>query len=316
MRTHLDTDDPKAAFIAGGDLAFIYKTGGYVPSGLIEALCIQIPERTGEELVTLASKLLDRWDIDEAFRQSVIWRRPDSISKSTLNVLNELIKTQEDSDATLDVLLTIATLEGHPFNAEFLDKNLRRKSMPDRDSQWSTYLHSAWAWDESGAVRRIVDWALRVTEDTNLEENTVDLCSIPLAWMFTTSNRFLRDRATKALISLLTDQLDAATRLVDRFSDVDDPYVVERIYAVAYGVAMRSHDAIGVGKLSSLVYERVFSNGTPPAHILLRDYARGVIERAIYLGSDIEIDESLIRSALQEYLATDTGQGRDSTTNV
>ena len=106
-----------------------------------------------------------------------------------------------------------------------------------------------------------------MTEDTNLEENTVDLCSIPLAWMFTTSNRFLRDRATKALISLLTDQLDAATRLVDRFSDVDDPYVVERIYAVAYGVAMRSHDAIGVGKLSSLVYERVFSNGTPPAHI-------------------------------------------------
>ena len=46
--------------------------------GLIEALCIQVPERTGEELVTLAPKLLDRWDIDEAFRQSVIWRKPDS----------------------------------------------------------------------------------------------------------------------------------------------------------------------------------------------------------------------------------------------
>ena len=71
--------------------------------------------------------------------------------------------------------------------------------------------------------------------------------------------------------------------------------LTERIYAVAYGVAMRSHDAIGVGKLSSLVYEKVFANGTPPVHILLRDYARGVIERAIYLGSDIEIDENLIR---------------------
>ena len=31
------------------------------------------------------------------------------------------------------------------------------------------------------------------------------------------------------------------------FSDVDDLYVTERVYAVAYGVAMRSHDAIGVG---------------------------------------------------------------------
>ena len=97
--------------------------------------------------------------------------------------------------------------------------------MPDRDAWWSTYLHRAWTWDDSGAVRRIVDWAWGVTEDTNLDEKTVDLCSIALAWMFTTSNRFLRDRATKALVSLLTGRLDAATRLVERFSDVDDPYV-------------------------------------------------------------------------------------------
>ena len=133
-----------------------------------------------------------------------------------------------------------------------------------------------------------------MTEEDDLDEKTVDLCSIALVWMFTTSNRYLRDRATKALVSLLTGRLDATTRLIDRFADVDDPYVAERIYAVAYGVVMRSHDAIEVGRLASKVYEKIFAN-TPPVHILLRDYARGVIERAIYLGSDIEIDESLIR---------------------
>lgn len=295
LSAHLSTDDPKAAFSEGGGLAFICETEKYVPSGLIKALCIQVPERTGEELVSLAPKLLSRWNIDDDFRQSVIWRKSDAVFESTRKILNKFIKTQEGWNASLDVLLTVATLEDHPFNAEFLDKNLRRKSMPDRDVWWSTYLHHAWAKDESGAVRRIVDWALGVTEDANLKEKTVDLCSIALAWMFTTSNRFLRDRATKALVSLLTGRLDSATRLVERFSDVDDPYVVERIYAVAYGVAMRSHDAVGVGKISSLVYEKVFAKGNPPVHILLRDYARGVIERAIYLGSDIEIDESLIR---------------------
>ncbi len=294
LRTH----DPKAAFSEGGGLAFICETGryaGYGLEGLIEALCIQVPERTGEELVTLVPALLDRWDIDEAFRLSLVWRKPDAVFESTHKVLNRLIKTQKDKEATLDILLTVATLKDHPFNAEFLDKKLRGKSMPNRDAWWSTYLHRAWAKDDSGAVRRIVDWALGVTEDTNIDEKTVDLCSIALAWMFTTSNRFLRDRATKALVSLLTGRLDAATRLIDRFSDVDDPYVAERIYAVAYGVAMRSHDAIGAGKLSLLVYERVFANGTPPVHILLRDYARGVIERAIYLGSDLDVDEHLIR---------------------
>ena len=84
-------------------------------------------------------------------------------------------------------------------------------------------------------------------------------------------------------------------RLVDRFADVDDPYVTERVYAVAYGVAMRSHDSFAVGELASLVYERVFAGGSPPVHILLRDYARGVVERAIYLNANLDIDESLIR---------------------
>lgn len=299
LRTHLDTDDPKAAFSEGGGLAFICETGGYAGyglEGLIEALCIQIPERTGEELVTIVPSLLGRRDVGEAFRQSVVWRKPKAISKSTVKVLNKLSKTQQDSDATFDVLLTIATLKDHPLNAKFLDKVLGRKSMPDRDAWWSAYLHRAWSWDDSGAVRRIVDWTLGVTKDTDLDEKTVDLCAIALAWMFTTSNRFLRDRATKALVSLLTGRFDVATRLVNRFSDVDDPYVAERTYAVAYGVAMRSHDAIGVGRLASMAYEKVFAIGTPPVHILLRDYARGVIERAIYLGSDLEeVNVSLIK---------------------
>ena len=113
--------------------------------------------------------------------------------------------------------------------------------------------------------------------------------------MFTTPNRFLRDRATKALVALLTGRLALAERLVDRFADVDDPYVAERVYAAVYGVAMRSYDTAAVGRLASLVYERVFASGTPPPHILLRDYARGVVERAIHLGEEISITESLIR---------------------
>ena len=132
--------------------------------------------------------------------------------------------------------------------------------MPDRDAWWSTFLH--WAWGTHGAVDRLVDWASGVSRDSEIDAGTVDLCALTLAWMLTTSNRFLRDRATKALVCLLTGRLDAMARLVDRFADVDDPYVAERVYAVAYGVAMRSHDPMEVGELASLVYERVFASGS------------------------------------------------------
>ncbi|MCA9690376.1 MAG: hypothetical protein KC636_12260, partial [Myxococcales bacterium] len=103
------------------------------------------------------------------------------------------------------------------------------------------------------------------------------------------------DRATKALVALCSGRLARMSRLVAQFSDVDDPYVTERVYAAAYGVAMRSHDPVEVGSLAAVVYEHFFASGSPPAHILLRDYARGVVERALSLRSDITIDAALIR---------------------
>lgn len=293
LSTNLDTNTPQSAFEENGALSFICDSDKDVPPGLIEALCVQVPEKVGQELVTLAPILLDRWDIGKAFWQSIIWRKPDAFSETTRAVFNQLVQEWDDIYDALEGLLTVAILEGHPFNAEFLDERLRQDSMPDRDAWWSICLHHAW--DEPSAVKRLIDWTSAVTEDNDLEDKTVELCSITLAWMLTTSQRFLRDRATKALVSLLTGRLNAATRLVAHFSDVDDLYVTERVYAVAYGVAMRSHDAIGVGELALTVYEKVFAGGTPPVHILLRDYARGIIERAIYLGSDLDIDERLIK---------------------
>ena len=293
LSNHLDAKAPQSAFEEGAALAFIYDKSKSVSPGLMEALCIQVPERVNQELVMLAPALVKRWEFGEAFRQSIIWRNPNAISESTREIFNQLIQNSNDMYDALEVLLTVATVENHPLNAEFLDEKLRRNSMPDRDAYWSTYLHHAWG--TRGAVDRLVDWASAVKEDSSLDERTVGLCSITLAWMLTTSNRFLRDRATKALVSLLTGRLDETKRLVDRFVNVNDPYVTERIYAVAYGVAMRSHDAVGIGKLALLVYERVFAGGTPPVHILLRDYARGVVERANYLWAELDVKERLNR---------------------
>jgi hypothetical protein len=113
--------------------------------------------------------------------------------------------------------------------------------------------------------------------------------------MLTASNRFVRDRATKGLIRLLTGRLAATKHLVERFRDVDDLYVVERVYAVAYGVATRCHNPEEIKELATTVYVSVFANGEPAPRILLRDYAHGVVERALHLGAEIDVDIDLIR---------------------
>ena len=285
LRLHLDPNDPSAAFSKNGGLAFLCDDQRYKSYGLIEALSIQIPERTGIELVRLAPGLLDHPMIGQAFLQSIVWRKLDAFYEDTFAVWDEVMQSKMIRlFDPLDTLLAVSSVPDHPFNADFLDQRLRQDSIPDRDSWWSTYLHCTWG--NEGPVDRLVDWASNISGDDDVEEEVVDLAATTLAWMFTTPNRFLRDRATKALVALLTGRLESAGRLVHHFANVDDPYVTERIYAVTYGVAMRSHDANAVGKLASLTYKHVFASGSPTPHILLRDYARGVVERAIYLGSD------------------------------
>ena len=299
LRTHLDPDDPDEAFTENGGLVYIRQREWPLSTGVMEALCIQIPERTGKELTRFAPELMQLPDFGYAFLESLVWRSLDAFSEETLDVLNKLAKDgQLGRDEVLDCLLTVSTVPGHRFNASYLDERLRRDLMPDRDSWWSTYLHSAWqagAWGSKGALYRLVDWASGLSSQDEPEDEVIDLAATTLTWMFSTPNRFLRDKATKALVSLLSGRLDSAGRLVERFSDVDDPYVTERVYAAAYGVAMRSHDTESVAALASVVYEKVFASGSPPIHILLRDYARGVIERAIHLGANFKVDERLIR---------------------
>lgn len=293
LTNHLDLNTPQEAFRPGGGLAFI-NGPSYVPSGWIEALCIQVPEKTaGQELVSLVPDPCKVWNLRAAFLQSIVWRSLNAFSNETFNILSKLLQTRYNHDDVLDIILTVTTLEEHPYNAKFLDRYLLRQySMPDRDAWWSIYLHRVW--DTKSAVDRLVAWAFTIQPDTKLEDSVAELSGITLIWTLTTSNRFLRDKATKSLVCLLTGRPKVLERLIEHFADIDDPYISERIYAVAYGVVMRTNDLNQLEILATKVYKMVFASGSPPAHILLRDYARGVVERALYLGIRINVDKRLI----------------------
>ena len=300
LEKHLNPDEPEMAFAKGGGLAFLCGENPNVLPGLIDELSIKIPERTGRELVEFVPSLVKRQDVRAAFLRSLTWRGIGTLSATTKKILNKSLEIKEDKKDVLNTLLTVATVPNHPYNAEFLDTLLSQYSMADRDAWWSTYLHNAY--DSQGPVDRLLDWALQISPDMKLDGNVVELASITLAWMLTSSNRFVRDRATKALVALLTGRLDILHKILKRFVDinskdfeyVNDPYVAERLYAVAYGVAMRSHDKEKMGNIAQWVYDNVFADVKTPVHILLRDYARGVVERALYLGAGVNVDRELI----------------------
>lgn len=268
-------------------------------SGRLEALAIQLPERLGVELPDV---IPDRRRHDLVIRgvfKSIPWRRHEAFTDRTRTFINDDVSaaTPGRFDEVLEAMLSVAATPGHPYNAEALDRLLRAFSFPDRDAWWSTYLSTQY--EQHSAVDRLIAWAWADESKEHIDDSSVLLASIALSWFLTTPHRYLRDRATKALVRLLTPRLPILGQLLRRFADADDIYVQERLYAVAYGVAMRSTDRNAIERLAWQIYDDVFARGEPPAHILLRDYARGVIECASHAG--VPFDESALAKVRPPY---------------
>lgn len=285
-------EDIGSAFQAGGPLRFLLEEKGFWAwRSLCGALAIQIPEKfTGKELLDIVPEKIDDHQykhlLFEAFEQSLIWRSSFAFSDRTLELFNAL--PTEWMDPRIEILIRLATLQDHPWNAVFFDRNLQHRALPDRDALWTVQINKITD-DDRHPIWELIRWSLTVNHKFS-ENETLRLAAIVLTWMFTSSNNPLRDKATKALISLFVHRPQLISGILERFRDVDDLYVMERICAAALGATTRyaSPDDI---KTSALAVNRaVFDRETPQLNINLRDYARAVIEYAFEQGC---LDESI-----------------------
>ncbi len=291
---HVDTDDPMAAF--SPDAAF----GTYLRSdaarwstGLFGALAVQLPERFQLELPQVLPDLAVTEVVLGAVVESIVWRLPTAFTDASDDyIYDEILPRRWARDEFLNAMLMVAATPTHPYNAAELHALLLDFTMPDRDTWWSTFLfrHAG----SRGAVDRLVDWARGGKDGLHIDDDAVRLVATALAWFLTTSHRPLRDDATKGLIALLTARLHLLQKILVDFRDVDDLYVRERLYAVAYGCAMRTTNHEAAAQLAQQVYDEAF-RGTPPTHLLLRDYARGVVELALARGATLNADPTRIR---------------------
>ena len=296
LNRHLDRNKPRNSFSRRRTLGKLVKDerACWMNRGILEALAVQIPEITKTELPDVAPHLAKLLPMREAFVESIIWRDPASFSAATDRFINrEVLAYQSSFEDFWNALIAIGTTPKHPLNADRLHDILSRIELSKRDAWWSTFLHREWGRER--AVDRLVSWASTDNNKLSIEDDVIRLAGITLGWFFTTANRFLRDRATKAMVRLFEKRIHVLCQVLEKFLSIDDPYVSERLYAVAYGCAMRTVDKHALGDLARKVYEWIFSAGQPPPHILLRDYARGIIEVALHRGVQLDIDLAYVR---------------------
>jgi hypothetical protein len=260
-------------------------------AGVIEALAVQLPEELGLELFdVLPRDAIDEQSLCDSFESSLAWRSPKAFTGRTAGWVKKLCEGTGRSEYGL--MLLVSTEPENSFNANWLHKDLWSRPMPQRDKAWSVFLAED-DLDEGGAVFSLVDWAWEA-DANQVDEQRLWLAVLTLTWFLSTSNRAVRDRATKALVNLLSCRLSHAAALINQFADVDDPYITERLLAACYGAAMQGMDPPRCKVLAAAVWKTYFAEGKqPPLNLLARDYAWGTLAYAKAIGqlpSEIDLE--------------------------
>lgn len=267
----------------------------YYNRGLIESLSILIPEKYSIELIDLLPEYRTNQNLIMAFIYSLVWRKKETISNKLDSFIKENIIPYENyKDYFFETILQLSSVPNHYLNAEYIHSNLIELDLPILDCFWTTWL--TYKYDDESSVKRIIDWAWNDDDKSFIRDDSILLVGTILSWFLSSTNRNLRDRATKALVCILKDRIHLLINLIKKFQKVNDPYVYERLFAVAYGCSVRTEDINELTVLSEYVYTKIFSeeNEVIP-HILLRDYARGVIEYAYYIKCPLSFDIESVR---------------------
>jgi hypothetical protein len=302
---------------------------------LREAATIILPELVEVELIDVLGasgtasqdgvpdeRSSSRYELFRALARTLPLRSGSSVTPRTRDLLNKTLEHGVDNAAMLDAVVAVSTEPGHLLNATSLHRTLTALEANERDAAWSSYTYGAY--QEVGPLHRLLRWAEQLPTPPHLlpqrqaprstltvrrvgarvqspqpadglSAEVVELAATVLVWTLTSSHRFLRDRATKALIQLLLGFPDVLVALLDKFlgqdaARIDDLYLFARLVLVAEGVVLRTGHAQpdAVSALARRVAELVYTHVDSPTHVsrsvMLCDAAHGVMTAAHRFG--------------------------------
>lgn len=234
----------------------------------------------GEELVEVIDKVRDDWEKDrliDDYYYSFIWRSSHITYDNFFEFIN---KYPVNCQKVWGVFIENSVKEKSELNALGLTRLLNRYSLSRRDLLWTIVIND---FDENNRMISLAHYIEAGNSLDGLSDNKAFLLTITFSWMLSSSNRNLRDRVSKAMIAILKEHFSVCKRLLEVFKDVNDPYIIQRLFGVVFGSVMRRTDEQKTvfKELAQWVYKEVFDKELVYPDILLRDYARLIVERFV-----------------------------------
>lgn len=249
--------------------------------GVLGALAVMVPERLAVELADLAvdeSGAVSHPVVD-SFVESLLLRSPDHVAPRAVEGVDRLLAHPRWRSEVFERLVQVSCIPGHALNAAWLHQRLAAQPLAERDASWSIWLAGQLD-DDDAPVRRLIGWAWPGDRSRRgpVSAEVANLAVRLLGWLLVCPDRRLRDRATKAIVSVgERAPLSLATVVAD-FRGTDDPYVTERLLGSAAAVVLRIDDPAAIRAVADGVVE-LLTDGWP-THLLIRDFARRVFDAA------------------------------------
>uniref|UniRef100_UPI003A92C56A hypothetical protein n=1 Tax=Halarcobacter sp. TaxID=2321133 RepID=UPI003A92C56A len=205
----------------------------------------------------------------------------------------------------------------HPLNFHFWSDLIKNLSMLERDLFWSEYIRKNHSWyGNSYFTSFVLDFEEACKREKELSDR-IHIAAKKVMWIFTTNIRRLRDEATRALYYYARKYPKDFLDLLKYSIDINDPYVVERMLAVTYGLAMarqndfkdQSYTKNCLPLYGKFLFDTIFSNEAKhhTTHILARDYAKRTIDISLIHHSSLltDLEKELIKYPLKNYYHTE-----------
>ncbi len=181
------------------------------------------------------------------------------------------------------------TTVNHPLNAEFLDRSIRPMTpVSERDLSWTEWIRETRGERFADILTLEKQWKSSLTDRPDSDRLRLKW----LMWHLTSTDRELRDIATRALYWFGRGDPSALFDEAISSLGINDPYVPERMFAASYGVAMALYGDFDDASFSSEIFPRfvrnlfdaLFADGAPhrTTHILFREYAFRMLELAAF----------------------------------
>lgn len=244
-------------------------------------VCSLYAEKYHEECIDIIDSVTEKIDIVEPYIKSFAVRKAEAINSAFFK--DYIVRNQKyyDFKVLMEVLIDNSIKANHPLNVEFLHDFFIKQTLPVRDIIWTTYINGCW--NEDNRIYQIVDfyWS---GESLDISEEQTKLLLILFTWLLTSSNRMLRDGVSKAMIEILKQDFSLCKPLLEEFESINDPYVIQRLYGIVFGACMkrRNKEENLFHDLAHYTYKTIFLQDKVYPDILLRDYAKLIIERYCY----------------------------------